>query len=85
MDKAHNIHDKKLSGKFLSFYVNRRHYEIDITEFSDLLAVATKEQMENFDISPSGYGFHWPDIDEDLSIDGFIGVEHQCPLTKSSN
>jgi hypothetical protein len=26
----------------------------------------------NFEISPSGYGIHWPDLDEDLSIDGMI-------------
>jgi hypothetical protein len=24
----------------------------------------------NYILSPSGYGIHWPDIDEDLSIDG---------------
>jgi hypothetical protein len=34
---------------------------------------------ENFEISPSGYGIHWPDVDEDLSIDGLIGVTHAPP------
>jgi len=23
-------------------------------------------------VSPSGYGIHWPELDEDLSIDGMI-------------
>lgn len=30
---------------------------------------ATKEQRENY--TASHYGLHWPDIDEDLSFDGF--------------
>jgi hypothetical protein len=25
-----------------------------------------------FEVSPSGYGIHWPELDEDLSIDGMI-------------
>ncbi len=36
------------------------------------LSDATKEQLENYEISPSGYGIHWPDIDEDLSVLGFL-------------
>jgi hypothetical protein len=41
---------------------------------------ATQEQRENLEISPAGYGIHWPDVDEDLSIDGLIGVSHAPPL-----
>jgi hypothetical protein len=26
----------------------------------------------NFQLSPWGYGIHWPEVDEDLSIDGMI-------------
>lgn len=36
------------------------------------LSGATKGQLENFEISPSGYGIHWPDLDEDLSVLGFL-------------
>jgi len=36
------------------------------------LSDATKEQLANYEISPSGYGIHWPDIDEDLSVLGFL-------------
>jgi len=28
----------------------------------------------------TGYGIHWPDIDEDLSIDGLIGIKHSFPI-----
>jgi hypothetical protein len=36
------------------------------------LADATKEQLQNFEISPSGRGIHWPEIDEDLSAQGLL-------------
>lgn len=36
------------------------------------LAEATLKQLKNFEISPSGYGIHWPDLDEDICIKSFI-------------
>ena len=36
------------------------------------LLSAKKKQRNHFEISPSGYGIHWPDIDEDLSVYGFL-------------
>lgn len=36
------------------------------------LAGAPDKQLKNFEISPSGYGVHWPEIDEDISIKSFI-------------
>lgn len=36
------------------------------------LIKAPKSKLENFEISPGGYGVHWPDLDEDLSVKGFL-------------
>ena len=36
------------------------------------LATATRKDLERFEISPSGYGIHWPKMDEDLSVYGFL-------------
>ena len=36
------------------------------------LLEASKEERQNFEISPSGYGVHWPDVDEDLSARGLL-------------
>lgn len=33
---------------------------------------ATEEERQNFQISPSGYSVHWPDVDEDLSARGAL-------------
>ncbi len=41
-------------------------------------------EPEHFEVSPAGYGIHWPEIDEDLSIDALIGVRHPCPLAQTS-
>ena len=60
--------------------VDGKQYEVDIMKHSERLAKATQRQRENIEVSPAGYGIHWPDVDEDLSIDGLIGVKHACPL-----
>jgi hypothetical protein len=40
------------------------------------LANATEDQRSRYEISRSGTGIHWPEIDEDLSVAGFMaGVD----------
>ncbi len=36
------------------------------------LEQANKKQLLNYEISPSGYGVHWPELDEDISIKAFV-------------
>ena len=36
------------------------------------LSEATSEQRSNFEIIGDGLGIHWPDIDEDISVDGML-------------
>jgi Protein of unknown function (DUF2442) len=36
------------------------------------LAGASAEARANWRLSPSRRGVHWPDLDEDLSLDGFL-------------
>jgi hypothetical protein len=80
VEKAHKIENVCLAGALLSLSVDGKEYRIDITRQSERLARATRRQRERFELSPSGYGIHWPDLDEDLSIDGLIGVKHAPPL-----
>lgn len=83
MDKAHDVQRVKFSGTTMLLHVDGKEYRIDIAKESDRLAKATQEQRENFEVSPAGYGIHWPDVDEDLSIDGLIGAKHPYPLAKT--
>ncbi|MCX6340699.1 MAG: DUF2442 domain-containing protein [Candidatus Aureabacteria bacterium] len=76
MNKAHEVQGVSFSGTIMHLRIDGREYRIDIRKQSKRLAKATPEQRENFEVSPSGYGIHWPDIDEDISIDGLIGVKH---------
>ncbi|HLQ26664.1 MAG TPA: DUF2442 domain-containing protein [Acidiferrobacterales bacterium] len=40
------------------------------------LSNATKEQLENYEILGDGEGIHWPDIDEDISVEGLLRGTH---------
>jgi hypothetical protein len=79
MRKAHDVTRISFSRNRMLLSVDGRDYEIDLSRQSRKLAKATLAQRRNFVVSPSGYGIHWPDLDEDLSIDGLIGVRHSPP------
>jgi hypothetical protein len=36
------------------------------------LANATPEQRRKWELIGPGVGFHWPDVDEDLSVEGML-------------
>ena len=36
------------------------------------LLSATPEQRPDWEIAGAGYGIHWPQIDEDLSVEGLL-------------
>ena len=50
--------------------------EFSLRDISKALFQASKIERNAFEVSPSGYGIHWTIIDEDLSIDGLLGVVH---------
>lgn len=84
MTKAHEVRDAKMSGTTLIVVVDGRQYRFDLAKASKRLARATQPQRDNFELSPSGYGIHWPELDEDLSIDGLLGTVHAPAETASS-
>ena len=42
---------------------------------SKLLAVGTEAQLNDFRLIGKGAGIHWPQLDEDLSLKGFLEDE----------
>ena len=50
-----------------------REVRIPWERCSPILAAATAEQCRCAELSPGGYGIHWPLLDEDLSIGGLVG------------
>ena len=72
LKKYHNVKNVRFDKHFLLLTVDGRDFRIDLRQQSKKLASADERIKGNFEISPLGYGIHWPELDEDLSIDGMI-------------
>jgi hypothetical protein len=68
MNKHHSVQSVRAEAAYLYLTVDKQRYRIRWTRCSTRLAKATLPQRRHFEISPSGYGLHWPEIDEDLAI-----------------
>jgi len=77
MNKYHVVEDIRLENGYLKLVVDGSILEKPLSEISSTLSNATPDEQQRFEISPSGYGIHWPLIDEDISIDGLLGIEHK--------
>ena len=76
MNKFHDIGDLEFEDGFLLITIDGEPKRFLLKEVSPLLEKASEEERSNFEISPSGYGIHWPLLDEDISIDGLLGIVH---------
>ena len=84
MKKYHNITELKLTTDKMILSVDGEDFEFLISDISERLLRASGEERNHFEISPSGCGIHWPLIDEDLSIDGLLGIVHSPQNQKLS-
>ena len=50
----------------------QRRVRIPWEECSKKLASATELERFTAELSPGGYGIHWPLLDEDLSVGGLV-------------
>ena len=76
MKKHHNIKNLRFEGENLLLLINGEERSFPLHKISSLLENASDEERNTFEISPSGYGIHWPLLDEDISIDGLLGIIH---------
>jgi hypothetical protein len=51
--------------------VDGRTISVPLAWFPRLIA-ATASQRGNWQVCAGGFGIHWPDIDEDLSVEGLL-------------
>jgi hypothetical protein len=68
------ISSVKLEGDLIIISTGQHTYKWNISEISKKLSKASESEKNNFRISPSGYGIHWPQIDEDLSLSGLLNI-----------
>jgi hypothetical protein len=61
--------------------VDGERYSVAFADVSDRLARASVVEREKCEVSPSGYGIHWPLVDEDLTVDGLLTLaRHEAGL-----
>ena len=76
-----NILALKIDGRVEAVYFTRDSLVVDLMDGRTIsaplswypsLLKATPKQRARWEICGGGYGIHWPEIDEDLSIDGIL-------------
>ena len=67
--------DISFDEEHLIIKTRQKSYSWKLKEISKKLFNATESERNIFIISPSGYGIHWPLIDEDLSIKGLLALQ----------
>lgn len=75
MKPYHKVENISLRDGALSLEIDGKPHSFALADVSQALASATDEEKTVFEVSPAGYGIHWPLIDEDLSIDGLLGIK----------
>jgi hypothetical protein len=72
IDSGQRIRDVRFSAdQLIVDLADGRTIAVPIAWYPRLMR-ATPEQRANWRISGSGYGIHWPEIDEDLSSEGLL-------------
>ena len=79
MKKHHDVQNLHFEGAYMVVAIDGQEKRFDVRAISPALSEASEEEKNTFDISASGYGIHWPLLDEDLSIDGLLGIVHAPP------
>lgn len=72
MTATHNIEAISFEQNNICLKIDGQIIKLPISKVSCKLETANDIQRNLYNISPSGYGIHWPLIDEDLSIDSLL-------------
>lgn len=72
-----DIANVQVTSSELRLSIDGKARVFPLSEVSKLLAEASDAERQLVEIAPSGYGLHWPLLDEDISIDGLLGIKHQ--------
>jgi hypothetical protein len=74
MTLSHIIEAVSFEKNMICLKIDGQIIKLLISNVSKKLEAADDIQRSFFKISPSGYGIHWPLIDEDLSIDAILKI-----------
>ncbi|MBC8493168.1 MAG: DUF2442 domain-containing protein [bacterium] len=85
MNKLHKLKNIHIEDNSLCLNIDGKDFKMDLKSISPILAGANNKERAEFEVSPSGYGIHWPLIDEDISIDGLLGIKHMPENTANQS
>ena len=72
MIAIHNIQALTFDKQFIYLKIDGKELKAPLEKVSKKLKEADDFQKLFYKVSPSGYGIHWPLIDEDLSVDALL-------------
>lgn len=72
MTQVHRVENVVFSRARMSFTVDGKRYSCSLAGISSRLARARSIELRQFEVSPSGYGIHWPLLDEDLAVESLV-------------
>lgn len=75
MIATHKIDFIKFDNDFIYLKIDGNEIKVALENISLKLKKADEYQRMFYKISPSGYGIHWPLIDEDLSVEGILKLQ----------
>lgn len=76
MKKFHEVSELRFGNDEMIVAIDGREMRFNLRDVSATLLKASEAARNTWEVSPSGYGIRWPMIDEDLSIDGLLGIAH---------
>ena len=59
------------ASSFVVYLNDGRNISVPLVWYPRLLN-GNKEELENYELIGDGEGIHWPDLDEDISIEGIL-------------
>jgi hypothetical protein len=74
MIATHHIETISFEQDQICLTIDGRLVKLPLSKLSKKLEAASTIQRNLYSISPSGYGIHWPLLDEDLSIDAILKI-----------
>ena len=72
MVATHNIQAITFDHDFICITVDGKELKAPLDKVSNKLKVASDIQRAFYKVSPSGYGIHWPLLDEDIAVDALV-------------
>jgi hypothetical protein len=77
MIATHTVQEIVIDQFSIQLIIDGKLIKVPLDVVSTKLKSANELQRNLYKVSPSGYGIHWPLIDEDLSVEALMKAAEQ--------